>query len=59
MKPKLGPSKNTLSVDWPKDMEELSEFPTYDTEGTIPRLNNRLFSVGDGLSTDLGSDIIE
>lgn len=38
---------------------DLSNFPWYDTEGRVPRINDRLFSVGDGLSTDSTSSITQ
>jgi len=57
LKPKSSPNKNTLSMDWPRDMSSLENFPTYDTDGTIPKINDPLFSVGYGLSTNVGMGI--
>jgi beta-glucosidase len=31
-----GSKKNTLSVDWPVDMQSLKDFPVYNPEGDIP-----------------------
>jgi len=42
---------NTLSVDWPANMDSLKNFPIYYADGSIPRVPNPLFEVGFGLST--------
>ena len=42
---------NSLSFDWPKDMDQLKEFPYYAADGEIPKISDPLFKVGYGLST--------
>ena len=49
----------SISPDFPKTLTYATNFPTYVTDGAIPRINNRLFSVGDGLSTDSNSIVVE
>ena len=34
----------------------MGNFPSYETDGVIPRLSERKFSVGDGLSTEFGAE---
>lgn len=46
--------RNTLSVDWPKTMDTLANFPIYDQDDIVPTINNALFNVGYGLSTAQG-----
>jgi len=47
---------NTLSMDWPRNMESLSEFPVYGRSGDIPKIDNPLFKVGYGLSSFTGNE---
>lgn len=42
---------NSLSIDWPRNMDQLKEFPYYAADGKIPEYDNPLFRVGYGLST--------
>lgn len=42
---------NSLSIDWPRNMDQLKEFPYYGADGKIPEYDNPLFRVGYGLST--------
>ena len=42
---------NTLSFDWPRNMESLKEFPVYGGDGKIPCIPDPLFEVGYGLGS--------
>ena len=42
---------NSLSFDWPKNMDQLKEFPYYGADGEIPKIEDPLFKVGYGLSS--------
>lgn len=53
-----GTKKNTLSIDWPVDMQSLNNFPVYNPEGDIPTIPGALFSVGYGLATTLDSPVL-
>ena len=46
-----GAKVNSLSFDWPKNMDQLKEFPYYGADGEIPKIEDPLFKVGYGLST--------
>lgn len=46
---------NTLSMDWPKDMDSLKNFPYYAADGQIPKIPNPIFKPGYGLSTKVKS----
>lgn len=43
--------KNTLSMDWPRNMKSLEDFPIYQADGIVPRIIDAQFEVGYGLST--------
>ena len=43
---------NTLSMDWPKSMSGLADFPVYGSDGLIPEIPDIQFKVGFGLSTE-------
>ena len=45
--------KNSLSVDWPRNMKALEEFPIYGADGAIPKMSDIQFPVGFGLSTEV------
>lgn len=47
--------KNSLSVDWPRSMKALEEYPIYGADGAIPKISDIQFPVGFGLSTDVTS----
>lgn len=47
--------KNSLSMDWPRNMNALNDFPIYDSTGDIPKISDTLFNVGYGLSTSTTS----
>ncbi len=42
---------NSLSFDWPSNMESLKEFPYYGADNKVPEIADPLFRVGFGLST--------
>ena len=46
---------NSLSMDWPANMDSLKNFPIYYPDGVLPRIPNPLFEVGYGLSTGTSS----
>jgi len=48
---------NTLSMDWPANMDSLKNFPIYYADGAVPRVPNPLFEVGYGLSTAVSATV--
>ncbi len=42
---------NSLSFDWPSNMESLKEFPYYGADNKVPEIADPLFRVGFGLSS--------
>lgn len=52
IRPSSSNLKNTLSMDWPKDMTTLENFPIYGSDGVVPKINSPLFTAGYGLSTE-------
>jgi len=45
---------NSLSFDWPKNMDQLKDFPIYKADGSVPKIEDPLFKVGYGLSSFSG-----
>lgn len=44
-------TKNSLAFDWPKNEEQLNNFPVYKADGKVPRIQDPMFAQGYGLSS--------